>query len=104
MPTASPMQPAMRHAAVAVFLSFAAMQRAWKSIAARLPNPRMMIVAQFQKMALGNGVSECDSVISLPTSSVPPSALPAKIGRSPNGYAPLSATQLSSSGHHLAVL
>ena len=105
MPTASPMQPAMRHAAVAVFSSFAAMQRAWKSIAARLPNARMMIVDQFQKMAFGNGVSECGSSISLPTSSDPPSPLPAKMGKSPNGYAPLSATHVVPlAGHHLAAL
>ena len=42
---------------------FAAMQRAWKSSAARLPKPRMKMVAQFQKMALGKGVSDTGSDI-----------------------------------------
>ena len=40
-----PRQPAMRQPTTAVILSFAAMQRAWKSMAARLPNARIKIVA-----------------------------------------------------------
>ena len=72
----------------------AAMHRAWKSSAARFPKPRMKMVAQFQKMALGKGVRDTGSDIWL-----------SKILWSPNGYAPLSATHsVPFSGHHFCWL
>ena len=58
--------PPIKHPSVAVRGLMAAMHRTWKSRAAKLPNPKMIIVAQFQKMALGNGVSTYGSVICLP--------------------------------------
>ena len=63
MPTKKVKQPPMMHPIRASMGLFAAMQRAWKSSAARLPKPRMKMVAQFQKMALGKGVREYGSDI-----------------------------------------
>ena len=63
---------------------------AWKSSAARLPKPRMKMVAQSQKMALGNGESAHGLVI-----------WSSKMRWSPMGYAPLSARHDDpSAGHH----
>jgi predicted peroxiredoxin len=56
MPQMNVMQPAMKQPTVAMFSVLEAMQRAWKSSAARLPKPRMKMVAQFHMMALGKGV------------------------------------------------
>jgi hypothetical protein len=45
--------PPIMQPQVAIEGVLAAMQRAWKSKAAKFPNARMKIVAQFQKIALG---------------------------------------------------
>ena len=78
------------------------MQRAWKSRAARFPNARMKTVAQLNRIAFGKGVSECGLSIWLPPCSLTES----KMRASPpfHQYAPLSALQLSSEGHHFSVL
>ena len=48
---------------VAMLGVFAAMQRAWKSNAARLPKPKTKMVAQLKKMAFGKGVRALALVI-----------------------------------------
>jgi hypothetical protein len=55
IPTKKVKRPPSRQPYVAMDGVLAAIQRAWKSKAARFPRPRMKIVAQFHIIAFGKG-------------------------------------------------